>query len=283
MALSSVITPTAGVPFGKDPLVCRFFKGVFELKPSLPKYCEIWDVNKVLCYLQRVSSVNRISLKDLSMNLSTLLCLLTGQRCHKININYIQFIDNRCIINIREVLKHTKAGKHQVPLELRSYPKDKRVCVVEYLQEYIKRTATLRGDESQLLVSFAKPHKPVTKDTIARWIKSILKKSGIDTDKFTSHRTRAASTSRVKAAGLNLQQIIASAGWSNSSTFMIRILKLKILVHVTEHRLTCKLKFHWIGILRVISQERSHMRSFYGIVPFPPVTLRSVCSCTRYV
>jgi integrase len=221
-ALSSVIRPTAGVPFGKDPLVCRFLKGVFELKPSLPKYSEIWDVNKVLCYLQQVSSVNQISLKDLTMNLSTLLCLLTGQRCqtiHKININFIQFMADRCIITIREVLKHTKAGKHQAPLELCAYPNDKRICVLEYLQEYIKRTATLRGDEKQLLVSFVKPHKAVTKDSIARWVKSILKQAGIDTDKFTCHSTRAASTSCVKAAGLNLPQIMQSAGWSNSSTF----------------------------------------------------------------
>ena len=32
-ALSSVITPNGGIPFGRDPLVCRFLKGIFELKP----------------------------------------------------------------------------------------------------------------------------------------------------------------------------------------------------------------------------------------------------------
>jgi site-specific recombinase XerD len=105
--------------------------------------------------------------------------------------------------------------------------------VLEYLKEYIKRTTVLRGEQSKLFVSFVKPHKAVTKDTIARWVKSILQQSGIDTDKFTCHSTRAASTSCVKAAGLNLKQIMQSAGWSNSSTFessMINILKLKILV-----------------------------------------------------
>jgi integrase len=217
-----VIIPTAGIPFRKDPLVCRFLKGVFELKPCLPKYAEIWDVNKVTCYLQQFTSVSEVSLKDLTMNLATLLCLLTGQRCqtiHKIDMNFIQLETDKCIITIREVLKHTKAGKHQVPLELHSYPKDKRVCVLEYLKEYIKRTTVLRGEQSKLFVSFVKPHKAVTKDTIARWVKSILQQSGIDADKFTCHSTRAASTSCVKAAGLNLKQIMQSAGWSNSSTF----------------------------------------------------------------
>ena len=80
------------------------------------------------------------------------------------------------------------------------------------------RISQLRGEQSQLLVSFVKPHKAVTKDTVARWVKPILQKSGIDTAKFTSHSTRA-STSCVKAAGLNLRQIMKSAGWSNSPTF----------------------------------------------------------------
>ena len=36
-ALSSIILPTAGIPFGKDPLVCRFLKGVFRIKAMLSK------------------------------------------------------------------------------------------------------------------------------------------------------------------------------------------------------------------------------------------------------
>lgn len=115
--------------------------------------------------------------------------------------------------------KTHKGGEHQTPLELHSYPKDKRICVIEYLHEYIKHTAVLRKEQSQLLISFTKPHKAVTKDTIARWVKTTMERSGIDTKKFTGHNTRAASTSCVKAAGLNLQQVMKSAGWFNSSTF----------------------------------------------------------------
>ena len=37
-ALSSVLTSPANVTFGNHPLVSRFLKGVFELKPSLPRY-----------------------------------------------------------------------------------------------------------------------------------------------------------------------------------------------------------------------------------------------------
>ena len=221
-ALSTIILPTAGIPFGKDPLVCRFLKGVFELKPCLPKYSRIWDVNKVLSHLKKFNPVNAMTLKDLTMNLTTLLCLLTGQRCqtiHYIDVNFIQFTDEECTITIRRILKHTKAGKHQLPLKLRSYPNDKRLCIIEYLQEYIKRTKGLRKEQSQLLISFNKPHHAVSKDTIGRWVKNTLKQSGIDTGQFTCHSTRSASTSCAKAAGLSLEQIMQSAGWSTSSTF----------------------------------------------------------------
>ena len=100
-ALSSVIIPNEGIPFGRDPLVCRFLKGIFELKPCFPKYSEIWDVNKVLCYLKSFSLVGEMDLKDLTMNLATLLCLLTGQRCqtiHKMDINFVQLEEHRCTI-----------------------------------------------------------------------------------------------------------------------------------------------------------------------------------------
>jgi len=32
-----------GVQIGENPLVVRCMKGIFELKPALLKYTEIWD------------------------------------------------------------------------------------------------------------------------------------------------------------------------------------------------------------------------------------------------
>ena len=36
---------------GNMSLVTRFMKGVFQSRPTFPKYTEIWDLNVVLCYL----------------------------------------------------------------------------------------------------------------------------------------------------------------------------------------------------------------------------------------
>ena len=45
-------------------MVCRFLKGVFKLKPSLPKYKTIWDDNTVLTYLSSLHPPQDLTLKD---------------------------------------------------------------------------------------------------------------------------------------------------------------------------------------------------------------------------
>ena len=92
-------------------------------------------------------------------------------------------------------------------------------CVVRHLDEYIHRTTSLRTDNSQLLISFIKPHNPVSKDTVARWIKEVLRDAGIDTNIYSSHSSRAAATSYGFAKGARLTEILEAAGWSNAQTF----------------------------------------------------------------
>ena len=79
-------------------------------------------------------------------------------------------------------------------------------------------TDTLNRD-GRLFVSYVQPHKPVSGDTIKRWVKQVLTNAGIDTSTFTAHSTRSASTSVAANAGLPLQDIPQAAGWSSESTF----------------------------------------------------------------
>ena len=60
-------------------------KGVFELKPVLPKYSHTWDVDTVLNMLECYAPNNKLTPKELSHKLVMLLALLTGQRCQFIN------------------------------------------------------------------------------------------------------------------------------------------------------------------------------------------------------
>ena len=41
-------TPIKGKEFGNFTLATKFMNGIFQLKPSLPKYSVVWDIKKLL-------------------------------------------------------------------------------------------------------------------------------------------------------------------------------------------------------------------------------------------
>ena len=89
----------------------------------------------------------------------------------------------------------------------------------ETLDIYVEKTAQLRVKGSQLIISFKKPCNPVTSASISRWVKETLADAGVDTNMFKGHLIRAASTSAAHAKGVSFSDILATAGWSRSSTF----------------------------------------------------------------
>ena len=220
-ALSQIITLKDGVSFGQHPLVCRFMKGIFELRPSLPKYSHIWDVSVVLDYIRNYHPLSELNLKQLTLNTVMLACLLSGQRCQSISclrIDHMQVLEDRIVFVFSDLLKHSRPGKHQEPLVFLRY-QDPRVCVVHHLETYLDRTKTLRQHHNVLFISYQKPFKPVCCDTIRRWVKAGLKDAGIDVQLFAAHSTRSASASCAKESGLSLMSLMKAAGWSTARTF----------------------------------------------------------------
>ena len=176
----------------------------------------------MLDYLKTFGASTALPLKELTLKLTMLLCLTTGQRgqtIHKFDINYIQDLHDRYRISVHEKLKQTKPSRHLEPIELLAFPEDKELCVVQHLREYIHQTDALRKDHSQLLLSYVKPFRPVARDTVSRWVKQVLQYAGIDITKYSAHSCRAASTSNVKVKDLKITEIMKRAGWSTASTF----------------------------------------------------------------
>ena len=220
-ALSTVIFPT-DQSFGSHPLVTRFLKGVFESQPSLPRYQATWNVSDVLNYLRTMGPVEELKLKDLTFKTVMLVVLLSGQRCqtvHAFTLSGMKQLDNQITFEINTLLKTSKPGKHLKPLVFKAYPVDKLLCVVTCLKQYLLKTSVVRDGNNELWLSFNKPHKPVSTDTIARWIKTVMGKAGIDTSCYGAHSTRAASTSAASSTKLPIDIIMKAAGWSSETTF----------------------------------------------------------------
>ena len=222
-ALASVITLDKNTcTISSHPLVIRFMKGVFHLRPPLPRYNNIWDVRVVLDYLRQKSPASRLSLRELTHKLCMLLALTSAQRAQTlfyIHIDGLIWKDNGVEVHISNLVKQNKPGKLGITSVIEAYQTDKRPCAVRYLKKYIERTSGLRGTEKHLFICYKKPHKRASKQTISRWIKTTISQAGIDTNIFKPHSTRAAAVSTAKKADVPIGDILRQAGWSNEQTF----------------------------------------------------------------
>ena len=184
-----------GVPFGKNELVRRLIKGVFETKPAFPKYSTTWDLNFVLKELETWTSVEKLTLKEISMNLCMLIALLSGQRCQTLQAlrpdsTCMELSDKQCTFYVHSLLKHSTSGTHQAPTELHSFTENKSLCVVSTLKEYLRRTKHLRNSNcSNLFLTLLAPHTSAGSDTISRWLKWTLAPAGVDTNVYAANST----------------------------------------------------------------------------------------------
>ena len=185
--LSSIVEPCEGITVGSHPLVKRFMKGIFKLRPSLPKYTVTYDAEKVLRYLASLPPSAELSFMDITKRMVTLMAFLSGQRAQTLNALDITCMDVKnesYTFFIPSLLKTSRPSFHQEPLTFIEYPQNQKICVVRNIDEYILRTKELRGDEVRLLISTTAPHHAVTTSTVARWIKDMLHKAGIDVNTF---------------------------------------------------------------------------------------------------
>ena len=189
----------------------------FNHRPTHPKYTATWDPSVVLTYLKAQAEQ---SLKTLTLKLTMLLALHTAQRgqtLHMLDLNFMTITGDSAVFTFETPLKHEKVGKPRFPVKLEAV-KDKDICALNILKIYISRTMELRNGETRLLISYNKPHRGVSRDTIRRWIIQTMHKSGVNTV-FGAHTTRSATTSAALRNNINLNVILSAAQWSSSRTF----------------------------------------------------------------
>ncbi|CAC5365402.1 unnamed protein product [Mytilus coruscus] len=142
---------------------------------------------------------------------------------HKLNLDFMCDKGDHIIFKIPSLTKTCRPGKTKP--ELKFYKlEDINLCVVECLRKYLQLTEKFRDTNDRinrnwLLLSFVKPHHPVTTSTLARRLKSVISSAGIDTANYKAHSTRSACTSKAFRAGVSSSEIMEQARWSNLSTF----------------------------------------------------------------
>ncbi|KZS05432.1 Uncharacterized protein APZ42_031378 [Daphnia magna] len=95
------------------------------------------------------------------------------------------------------------------------------LCPVLTFKNFLERTNQLRSqsNEGSLLIALVVPHKPVTANTVSRWIKSVLGRAGVDTANFGAHSTRSAAASEAVNAGVPIDSVVRTGNWANKAKF----------------------------------------------------------------
>ena len=137
-------------------LIKSFMKGIFTMRPALPRYGITWDVGQVLAFLRTQFPLRRLTLRELAQKLAMLLALLSGHRgqsLHMLEVGAIECNDKALIMRFNRVLKTTQPGRHVCEAVLPAYEKDLALCVVKTYRAYIIRTKPYRKGKGRLFLS----------------------------------------------------------------------------------------------------------------------------------
>ena len=212
-----------GGTFGNLSIVRQFMRGIYNVNPPKPRYSGVWDPQIVLDFLVKWSPARKISIKKLTLKTVMLILLVTGQRgqiIKALNTDAMEVSSSRFVFYIsNKDLKQGRPGYRPEPIKLRAFPGDKRLCVHRYLVVYLERTLENRGKEKSVFLTFSKPYRAATRDTVSRWVKTVLKLAGIDITKYGPGSTRAAAVSKAEQQGAPVDDILKAGGWTRQSTF----------------------------------------------------------------
>lgn len=218
-SMRSAISLISGGYIGQSKSMSRFFKGIFMLRPTKPKYDRIWDVEIALEKIEEWFPLEELPIERLTERLVLLLALGTAHRTQTlaaIKLSNVKRNTKGYEIEIPDRLKTSRPGAYQPLLTLPVFPENPKLCIASTLDTYIQVTSQWRERNDSLLLTIKKPFKAATVTTIGRWIKTALTRCGISSE-FTAHSTRHATTSAALRKGINLETIKKAAGWSQRS------------------------------------------------------------------
>ena len=215
-AISSVHKRVDGYEVGQHPLISRVMKGAFHLRPPQPRYDTTWDVTRVLDYIRSQGSSDSLPLRDLTWKLAMLLALTRPSRSAdlvKLDLRFRRFTPEGVVFQEAGLAKQSRSGKPRAKFFFPAFT-DRVLCPRATLQTYERRTESPR-----LFLAVVKPRKLVSPSTLAKWLKTLLEKAGIDTGIFKAHSIRGAAVSAAANAGVTTSDILRAADWSSESVF----------------------------------------------------------------
>ena len=178
-AISAYHKKIDDIAVGQHPLVSSLMAGIFNSRPSQPRYIFVWDVQVLLNFIKKDWGISSSLIdQELTYKLCMLLSLTTASRISSLqhlDIRYMTKGDNKVTFYFAKLHKSWCKGKPLPSLTIIGFPEDSQLCVTETLNMYLDMTKDRRLGKLQLLLNFQRPYKEVVSSTISGWIKKVLK------------------------------------------------------------------------------------------------------------
>ena len=150
------------------------------MKPPTPRLSSTWDGKHLLEFLATLDPPADLAVKMLSFKLAVLLALTSSARAHELielDLDFVSIKSDSWEFSLAAT-KVSWPGHPARKIYLPAFPNNPKICVVKTLQEYRSRTE-IRRQSSRLLISFVRPFKPISSQTMSRWLRKAMQLAGI--------------------------------------------------------------------------------------------------------
>lgn len=219
--VSTFCDPQAINRLSDHPMVKRILKSIALAKPNVPKP-PVWDIDKVINHLATLDPKTD-NLYEISKCTATMLLLCSGRRVHDLTL--LRVDSNHCIDSQDSIVlwpvfgsKTDTVDYRQSGWKLKVNTNNRSLCPVHWVRRLIiigqqRRSA---AESSHLFLSICGKAKPATRCIIARWVKNILKESGIEA---TAGSFRSAVASKSWLENAPIEEILTRGNWRSENTF----------------------------------------------------------------
>ncbi|CAM4733226.1 unnamed protein product [Leuciscus chuanchicus] len=244
-AIGAYHIPLGGMSVGKDPLVSRFLRGTWRLRPAVRSRVPPWDLSIALqgLSLAPFEPIEEVPEKFLTLKALFLFAISSLKRIGDLQALSVAPSCLEFAPGMVKAFLHPRPGyipkvptNVARPIVLQAFcpppfqnadqEANNLLCPVRALDAYVHRAALWRKSD-QLFVCFGSPNKggPVSKKRMSKWVVEAIslayEAAGQPSPLAVwSHSTRSMAASKALKSGVSLQDVCDAAGWSSPHTFV---------------------------------------------------------------
>src|SRR6266496_2449215 len=229
-AISEMHENVNGKPIGSHPDIARVIQAIHTEKPPSTPSDDPIDLTPSLDYIKELGNNNDMSIRDLSIKAAFLLALVTASRpsdLKRVDLSTLKKSPTSFTFDCIHPKEYNIARSHSISTTKRSskkiyvgyYKDEELLCPYRTLESLFSRTDKWRNDQKKqksLFLITKPPYTPAASDTIAGWIKSIIKLSSPNS---TAKDMRVHSAFFLQNSGADLSTILALGNWSSNTVY----------------------------------------------------------------